>query len=77
MGIDTFRPNIAVFTNIYEAHLDYHKDMEDYFNAKKILFDKSDLAICNVDDDYGVRLYDELNINNISFYLRWKYMQCF
>ena len=34
MGIDTFRPNIAVFTNIYEAHLDYHKDSAEYQNAK-------------------------------------------
>lgn len=34
MGIDTFRPNIAVFTNIYEAHLDYHKDLAEYQNAK-------------------------------------------
>lgn len=58
---------VSVFTNLTQDHLDYHKDMEDYFLAKKILFDKSDLAICNIDDDYGVRLYDELKINKISY----------
>ena len=34
MGIDTLRPKIAVITNIYEAHLDYHKTRENYVAAK-------------------------------------------
>lgn len=35
-GIDF---DIAVFTNLTNEHLDYHKTMDEYFNAKKILFD--------------------------------------
>lgn len=34
MGIETFKPQIAVITNIYEAHLDYHKTRENYVAAK-------------------------------------------
>ncbi len=34
MGIKTFRPQIAVITNIYEAHLDYHGSREEYVKAK-------------------------------------------
>lgn len=34
MGIDTFRPKIAVVTNLYDAHLDYHNTRLEYFEAK-------------------------------------------
>lgn len=34
MGIETFHPKIAVITNIYEAHLDYHGTRADYVKAK-------------------------------------------
>lgn len=34
MGTNEFKPNIAVITNIYEAHLDYHKTRENYVAAK-------------------------------------------
>ena len=34
MGIQKFRPKIAVFTNIYEAHLDYHGNRQAYIEAK-------------------------------------------
>ncbi|MGG5343308.1 UDP-N-acetylmuramoyl-L-alanine--D-glutamate ligase [Enterococcus sp. AZ192] len=34
MGIQTFRPHIAVITNIYEAHIDYHGSREEYVKAK-------------------------------------------
>lgn len=34
MGIDTFHPHISVITNIYEAHLDYHADRDEYVQAK-------------------------------------------
>lgn len=50
----------AIFTNLTQDHLDYHKDMDDYFNAKKMLFDVCDNAIVNIDDSYGRKLYDEL-----------------
>ncbi len=48
--------DIALFTNLTQDHLDYHKDMEDYYQAKKLLFDVCDTAVCNIDDEYGRRL---------------------
>ena len=59
--------DIAVFTNLTQDHLDYHKDMEDYFQAKKMLFDICDTAIINIDDSYGRRLLDEADCEKYSF----------
>lgn len=50
----------AAFTNLTQDHLDYHHDMESYYQAKKKLFDISDTAIINIDDPYGQRLREEL-----------------
>lgn len=49
---------IAVFTNLSQDHLDYHGDMESYFQAKRKLFLNEELeaAIINADDEYGRRL---------------------
>jgi UDP-N-acetylmuramoyl-L-alanyl-D-glutamate--2,6-diaminopimelate ligase len=53
----------AVFTNLNPEHLDYHKDMESYFQAKRLLFSKYSkegrVAAVNADDPYGVRLMKE------------------
>lgn len=52
---------LAVFTNLTQDHLDYHGDMESYYEAKKKLFTKHcETAVINIDDKYGLRLYDEL-----------------
>ncbi|HXE91269.1 MAG TPA: UDP-N-acetylmuramoyl-L-alanyl-D-glutamate--2,6-diaminopimelate ligase [Terriglobales bacterium] len=53
--------DVAVFTNLTRDHLDYHRDFDDYFEAKKSLFagcgaEPPRAAILNADDDYGVRL---------------------
>ena len=50
---------IGVFTNLTEDHLDFHSDMEDYFRAKKLLFEKCRRAVINIDDRYGRRLSEE------------------
>jgi UDP-N-acetylmuramoyl-L-alanyl-D-glutamate--2,6-diaminopimelate ligase len=49
---------LAVFTNLTRDHLDFHGDMEDYFGAKKRLFEEllSGPAVINIDDPYGMRL---------------------
>lgn len=60
--VDMLDFDVAVFTNLTPEHLDYHKDMEDYFNAKKILFEKlkdSKNGVINIDDEYGRRIYKE------------------
>ncbi|HEX7284575.1 MAG TPA: UDP-N-acetylmuramoyl-L-alanyl-D-glutamate--2,6-diaminopimelate ligase [Candidatus Angelobacter sp.] len=54
---------VAVFTNLTRDHLDYHKDMESYFAAKKLLFAGAGtrpprVAVINADDDYGMALLE-------------------
>lgn len=51
----------AVFTNLTQDHLDFHGDMENYFEAKKRLFSMCGLAVVNVDDMYGALLKDSLS----------------
>jgi UDP-N-acetylmuramoyl-L-alanyl-D-glutamate--2,6-diaminopimelate ligase len=50
--------NVAVFTNLSEDHLDFHRDMEDYFQAKAALFDpaRTERAVVCIDDEWGLRL---------------------
>ncbi|HJQ37756.1 MAG TPA: UDP-N-acetylmuramoyl-L-alanyl-D-glutamate--2,6-diaminopimelate ligase [Thermoanaerobaculia bacterium] len=61
----------AVFTNLSREHFDFHKDFEDYFAAKRILFDQIDgtrkTAVVNIDDEYGRRLIDDLGDAAITF----------
>lgn len=57
--VDGIQYQTAVFTNLTQDHLDYHRDMEDYFNAKRKLFGMCDNAVINADDPCGARLIDE------------------
>lgn len=62
---DWLRFKVAVFTNLTRDHLDYHHTMENYFDAKKRLFDgrlgeKPGSAVVNIDDEWGVKLAKEL-----------------
>lgn len=53
----------AVFTNLTQDHLDFHADMEEYFQAKRRLFvggERPGVCVVNVDDSYGRRLAAEL-----------------
>jgi UDP-N-acetylmuramoyl-L-alanyl-D-glutamate--2,6-diaminopimelate ligase len=57
------RFDLVVFTNLTRDHLDFHADMEDYFRAKRRLFDlrKPDApAVINVSDPFGRRLAGEI-----------------
>jgi UDP-N-acetylmuramoyl-L-alanyl-D-glutamate--2,6-diaminopimelate ligase len=49
---------IAAFTNLSQDHLDFHKDMDSYFQAKASLFtdEYADVALINIDTPYGARL---------------------
>ncbi len=49
----------AIFTNLTQDHLDYHKTMEEYFDAKSGLFERAKNQIINADDAYGLRLLDK------------------
>ncbi len=55
---------VVGFTNLTQDHLDFHGDMENYFRAKAELFalDYADSAIVNLDNLYGVKLFDSFKI---------------
>ncbi|MEG6615986.1 UDP-N-acetylmuramoyl-L-alanyl-D-glutamate--2,6-diaminopimelate ligase [Peptococcaceae bacterium 1198_IL3148] len=56
--------NIAIFTNLTHEHLDFHGNMENYYNAKKQLFHKANnFNIVNIDDPFGDRLAKEIANN--------------
>jgi UDP-N-acetylmuramoyl-L-alanyl-D-glutamate--2,6-diaminopimelate ligase len=58
---DAIHFEVAIFTNLTQDHLDFHADMEDYFLAKRKLFEAGPgTAIVNLDDAYGRRLAAEL-----------------
>jgi UDP-N-acetylmuramoyl-L-alanyl-D-glutamate--2,6-diaminopimelate ligase len=53
--------SVVIFTNLTRDHLDYHKTFEDYFAAKRILFEGTGagapgVGVINVDDPYGAQL---------------------
>ena len=63
-GVD-FR--VGIFTNLTQDHLDYHGTMEEYYEAKKLLFTRmaankslKAVAVINADDEYGRKLAEEL-----------------
>jgi UDP-N-acetylmuramoyl-L-alanyl-D-glutamate--2,6-diaminopimelate ligase len=62
---------VAVFTNLTQDHLDYHPTMEDYFQAKALLFSPEYLtgrAIVNLDDEYGKRLIAQIAPDRVWSY---------
>ncbi|MFH1282915.1 MAG: UDP-N-acetylmuramoyl-L-alanyl-D-glutamate--2,6-diaminopimelate ligase [bacterium] len=71
--------DLAVFTNLTGEHLDFHKTMDDYFNAKKSLFTKylamnaknskkiNKCAIINSDDEWGKKLIASITIPHLSY----------
>ena len=62
--VDEICFDTAVFTGLSHDHLDYHRDMEDYFAAKSQLFDpeRARGGVVLVDDEWGVRLAREASI---------------
>ena len=66
--------DVPVFTNLYPEHLDFHVTMENYFEAKKLLFTNytkpNFIGAVNSDDPYGKRLLDEFSKNLRGFGLK-------
>lgn len=63
----------AVFTNMTQDHLDYHKTLENYFKAKARLFGllrEDGKAIINVDDEYGRKLAQDLKGKILSYAIK-------
>tara|TARA_R110002096_G_scaffold179153_2_gene356121 strand:+ start:681 stop:2165 length:1485 start_codon:yes stop_codon:yes gene_type:complete len=69
--------DVAVFTNLSQDHLDFHGSMQDYYEAKRILFqhledqsgDKQRSMVVNGDDNWGQRLLRQNypNVRKLSF----------
>src|SRR5438034_4464810 len=62
---DALEYSVAVFTNLTRDHLDYHKTMENYWYAKRRLFDgrlgsRPRVSVMNIDDPKGVELANDL-----------------
>jgi UDP-N-acetylmuramoyl-L-alanyl-D-glutamate--2,6-diaminopimelate ligase len=60
--LDCVRFAVLIFTNLSQDHLDFHGDMESYFEAKRRLFltEPRPIAVVNVGDEYGRRLAQDL-----------------
>ncbi|MFM7147015.1 MAG: Mur ligase family protein, partial [Actinomycetales bacterium] len=60
---------VAVFTNLSQDHLDYHRTMDAYFQAKSSLFapDRARFAVVCVDDDWGRRLVGQLPVPHWTY----------
>jgi UDP-N-acetylmuramoyl-L-alanyl-D-glutamate--2,6-diaminopimelate ligase len=68
---DAIQFAVKVFTNLSQDHLDFHADMEDYFEAKRLLFSseggapivelEGGVSVINLDDAYGRRLAEDLD----------------
>ncbi|MDO5575678.1 MAG: UDP-N-acetylmuramoyl-L-alanyl-D-glutamate--2,6-diaminopimelate ligase, partial [Fibrobacter sp.] len=64
--------DLAVWTNLTQDHLDFHKSMEAYYLAKKQLFIKNmkpdGVAVINIDDQWGKRLAGEIKDKHVMTY---------
>lgn len=60
--------DVSIFTNLTGDHLDYHKSMENYYLAKKKLFQKGKTkkGLINTTYPYGKRLYNEISIPKLA-----------
>ena len=60
--------DVAVFTNLTLDHLDHHKTMDAYRDAKKTLFDMASKGVVNIDDPYGQYMIDNSDMDNVLTY---------
>ena len=68
--VDMLQFDSAIFTNLTQDHLDFHKTMENYFNAKKKIFSmlrNNGTGIINTDDKYGEKIYSEKKDENNDY----------
>ena len=60
----------GLFSNLTQDHLDYHKTMDAYFEAKKLLFTKylaeNGVAVINIDDAHGEKLFNVLDCRKVA-----------
>ena len=59
--------DVAAFTNLTEDHLDFHKTMDAYCDAKAMLFGRCGKAVINADDSYAHRMLSQAKCPVITF----------
>ncbi len=59
--VDGISYEIGIFTNLTQDHLDYHKTMENYKDAKSKLFERAEKSVINLDDAAGSFMKDKAN----------------
>ena len=62
--------DVAAFTNLTEDHLDFHKTMEAYCDAKAELFSRCDRAVINADDPYAPKMIAKARCPVTTYSLR-------
>ncbi|USK56922.1 UDP-N-acetylmuramoyl-L-alanine--D-glutamate ligase [Cytobacillus solani] len=70
MGIETFNPRIAILTNLYDAHLDYHGTRKEYVQAKANITKNqtsNEFFIVNAEQEETVAVAKESNASIIPF----------
>ena len=68
--VDSIDFDAAIFTNLTHDHLDYHGTMENYFQAKKKLFDRlkpEAVAVTNADDPYGMKIVENCQCRVVTY----------
>lgn len=70
MGIESFKPRIAILTNLYEAHIDYHGNLNEYWKAKANITKyqtESDYFIVNADQEQVLEVAKQSHARIIPF----------
>lgn len=57
----------SIFTNLTQDHLDYHGSFDNYKAAKHMLFENSDLAVINIDDEAAEYMLADTPCRNVTF----------
>lgn len=68
--VDNISFDISIFTNLTHEHLNRHKTMDNYCDAKALLFkqtNKDGISIINIDDEYGQKMV-EASVSKVSTY---------
>jgi len=72
--VDHIGFNFLIFTNLSQDHLDYHGNIENYFEVKSRLFDARNnynfgngKVVINIDDSFGLRLFEDTGRKKVSY----------
>ncbi len=78
MGIDHFSPKVSVLLNLFEAHLDYHGDFNNYQEAKAMIFNQqteADYLVYNADDPRVCQLIQSAKATLVPFSIKDKQLE--